>query len=366
MALRNRNGIWHFRFNFDGRPYAATTGLAATQQNMTRAQEMEFEWRQALREGRKPFRRIVVREFNVAAEEFLKWAELQYPDHPNSYKRIKTSFASLKEFFGREVVSLVDDARIEAFKTWRRTDPQAKVRDITLRHDLHALSTFFGYAMKQHWCRDNPVRNVDIPSDANAVRIHVLTAAEEKEYFKRAAKNKNLYDLGRLIINQGMRPEEVVAIPKSCVDLDRGQLHITFGKTPSARRTIDLVNESRSILAKRMAGKSPWIFPSKRKPGRHVQRMNGAHDRLVSKALEAGVGLSFVLYDLRHTFATRAADTGMPLGTLAAILGHNSLRSVQRYVHPTAQHKREAMRRFEAKMRSEQRKEHRRSAARSN
>src|ERR1039457_6872666 len=29
-----------------------------------------------------------------------------------------------------------------------------------LRHDLHALSTFFQYAMKQRWARENPIRNV--------------------------------------------------------------------------------------------------------------------------------------------------------------------------------------------------------------
>ena len=82
----------------------------------------------------------------------------------------------------------------------------------------------------------------------------------------------------------------------------------------------------------------------------------------------AGFGslLNFVLYDLRHTFATMPAEAGMPLGTLAAILGHNSLRSVQKYVHPTAQHKREAMKRFEAKMRAEQRKEQRKQAAQPN
>jgi integrase len=54
-----------------------------------------------------------------------------------------------------------------------------------------------------------------------------------------------------------------------------------------------------------------------------------------------------VLYDFRHTFATRLAQARIDLATLAAILGHGSIRMVQRYVHPTADHKRNAMRTYE-------------------
>jgi len=43
--------------------------------------------------------------------------------------------------------------------------------------------------------------------------------------------------------------------------------------------------------------------------------------------------MAFVLYDFRHTFATRAAEAGMPVATLASILGHGDLRSVTKYVH---------------------------------
>jgi len=45
--------------------------------------------------------------------------------------------------------------KIEAYKAWRVNEHE--VRDITLRHDLHAVSKFFGYAIKQHWCRENLV-----------------------------------------------------------------------------------------------------------------------------------------------------------------------------------------------------------------
>jgi integrase len=350
MSLRNRNGIWNYRFKLDGKEYSGTSDLAATKQNMRAAQDQESKHRQELREGRRPSRPIQVREFNEAARSFLHWAKMEYRAHPNSYRRIATSFTSAAQFFGREPVSLISPGRLEEYKAWRVNDHG--IRDITLRHDLHALSKFFGYAVKQRWAIDNPIRNVTIPSDADAIRIHVLNFEEEREYFLRAAKHRDLNDLGRLILNQGMRPEEVTSLRKSDVNLHHGQLRIIGGKSPAARRTLDLTSESRVILARRMAGDSKWIFPSSRNPGQSITRVNGAHDRLCAEASKAGIVFTFVLYDFRHTFATRIAQAGIDLATLAAILGHSSIRLVQRYVHPTAEHKRAAMLQYDEILRS--------------
>jgi integrase len=176
------------------------------------------------------------------------------------------------------LVSLIDEVRIEGYKT-RRVN-ENKVRDVTLRHDLHALSKFFRYTIKQRWT----IRSVEIPSDEDAVRTHVLTTSEEKQYFKRAAKHRDFLDLGRLMLNQGPRPDEVVSLLKTDVDLEHRKMYIRKGKSRAARRKLDLTVESCRILAERMAGELPWIFPSSRNPGQHVARVNNAHDRLLEQA----------------------------------------------------------------------------------
>lgn len=367
MQLRKRRGKWAYRIWVQGRCYAETTHLDATERNRNGAiREMENH-RRAILEGRNFERRLQITQFREAGEMFLKWAEGEYREHPASARRLEVSFSSLSEFFGRTPVSAVTVGAIEDFKAWRRTEH--KVREITIRHDLHALSAFYEYAVKHNWARENPVRKVQIPSDADAVRMHILTPAEEMLYLQTCLRGRktvhvkahrrkghvkieghdrtvdtdarSLHDLGRLMLNQGCRPEELLSLRKEAVDLEHGFMRIVNGKSAAARRTLKLLPESRSILAARMHGVSPWIFPSPVKPGSHVTKLNNAHARILEDT-----ELNFVIYDFRHTAATRWAERGMPLATLAKILGHSNLRSVMRYVHPSQDHMDEALLRF--------------------
>jgi len=99
---------------------------------------------------------------------------------------------------------------VNDFKAWRRKEHG--VREITIRHDLHALSKAFGYFRRSQLGAGDPVRGVEIPSDKDAVRMHVLSAPEEALYFEAAKRFPALYDLGRLMLNQGCRPEEILEL----------------------------------------------------------------------------------------------------------------------------------------------------------
>lgn len=358
MPLRVRGEVWYYRFWIDGQEYTASTGLAGTERNRNAAARAEAKARELVLTGKSHELKLEVRRFSDATKDFLAWADGEHAGHPNTAKRLHTSFVSLCAFFGNAPVSSILRGHVNDYKAWRRNEH--KVRDITIRHDLHALSKAFGYWIDHNWARENPIggqRGVEVPSDKDAVRIHVLTANEETVYFEFVQRYPALYDVGRLMLNQGCRPDEILNLKVEDIDLEERRLIVRTGKSAAACRKLRLTPESLEICARRVReAKTQWLFPGKL-PGTRLVKLNGRHDDALEALATCNCGhsrdqhterkrccrscagfveasrLAFVIYDLRHTFATRAAEAGMPVATLAAILGHADLRSVMKYVH---------------------------------
>src|SRR6185295_10322254 len=250
MPIRNRDGQWHYRFWIHGREYSGNTGVEATERERKRAQSIAEGKRQEMLTGRPPHLQSDRIAFSEAAREFLKWCTAsEYRSQLSTAARIAASFSSIQEFFGQMPVCDVTAGDVERYKAWRLDGEH--VKDVTLRHDLDALSIFFKrFARKFRWCTSNPVDEVKRPSDRDAVRIHVLTDKEERDYFAKALElgKRDLHDAAKLILLQGCRPEEVYGLPQMAVDLKARRIHILGGKTRSARRVLDLVGESFEIL----------------------------------------------------------------------------------------------------------------------
>ena len=173
--------------------------------------------------------------------------------------------------------------------------------------------------------------------------MRVVSHEEQERYL--GAASLLLRDIVTLILETGMRPEEVFTMRKENVHIDRGYLFVPAGKTPFARRNILLTGRAISVLKKRLAEtQGPYLFVGQRHMDKPLASIQKAHERALR---DAEITPPFRLYDLRHTFGSRSAMAGVDLATLKELMGHSKLSTTMRYVHPTPEHKREAVRKLE-------------------
>ena len=350
-GIRQINGRWEYRFMIDGREHSRVTDLKATERNLSKVAAMlEIHKRQVLAGTALDDQKVL---FSRATEAFLQWSKANRK--PNTARRHRTSAASLVHFFRDQRISTIRPGHLENYKTWRA---ECQIKAVSIRHDLHAASQLFQFAQKQGWCETNPVRLVEIPSDRESRNDRILSLEEEQKYLAAAAKNDSLYDLARLMLLQGLRPQELLVLQKQHVDLEKRELHVIDSKTPAATRTINLTSESCVILGRRMAESSPWVFPSRRKVWHRRRRefywviigdkhltysgIVNAHEKASSQS-----GVGFHIYSLRHTFATRFYRATKDIESLRRVLGHADLKTLLRYVHIDKDDLRTAMETFE-------------------
>lgn len=173
-----------------------------------------------------------------------------------------------------------------------------------------------------------------------------MNSDEQVLYFM--AASQPLRDIAMLMLETGMRPEEVCLMSRSDVHLEQGHYFIPYGKTKAAKRKVPLSVKAVEIVGRRLAEtKGEYLFQGGRSgedASKPITKVNNPHN----SALKRSGVRHFRLYDLRHTWATRAAMAGVDLVTLAAMLGHSRIQMVLRYAHPTEEHQVQAMRKIEA------------------
>lgn len=173
--------------------------------------------------------------------------------------------------------------------------------------------------------------------------MRVVSFEEELACF--AKTSQPLKDIAQIIVDTGLRPEEVFRIRIENVDFSERTIFNPFGKTKAARRKVTMTADLVELLKRRVRkAKSQFVFPSKGNHDRPIGSVRKAHDAAVERA---GLKEHFRLFDLRHTFATRAVAAGVDLPTLSAILEHTSIQMTMRYVHPAEEQKKLAAGKFE-------------------
>jgi integrase len=336
MSVYKRGGVYWYDFWFRGIRYRESTGLT----NKNAATDAESIRRAELAEGRAG---IVRREPCPKFEDFVKddylpWSEKQHEAHPRTHMRYKTSSRPLNKFFGKLPLDAITTAHVEKFKQVRSED----VSSAATNRDIAMLRFMLNYAMRKGMIVKNPVQGVKLlPEGPGAMRI--VSHKEQGRYL--AAANRLLRDVATLILETGMRPEEVFTIRKENVHLTHGYVFVPTGKTRFARRNIPLTDTAKAVLRRRVAtAKGAYLFPSREDFNKPLTTVKKAHAEALNKA---EIDPPFRIYDLRHTFGSRSAMAGVDLPTLKELMGHSDVSTTMRYVHPTPEHKQEALRKLE-------------------
>lgn len=352
MSLYKRGKVYWYKFDRNGVRYQGSTQCTrkADAELIESAKKVEVA---KAKVGIQTHKKVAVPRFDEAMAEFLKWCEVEHAEKPATTRRYKVSSKALLAHFKNLRLDRLDDSAIEDFKDKRRVQkvipkktkgskkpkPTSQIKPATVNRELACLKAMCFYWIRKKAILVNPVKDVKMLAEKQS--FHVVTTEEERDYFQHASDPLN--DIAGLILETGMRPEEVYGMRFYDVQLKEGFYFNAEGKTPSARRRIPLTRHAQEIIIKlREQVEGVYLFPG-RVAGKHVVKVNAAHTATIRRAKLP----AFRLYDFRHTFATRFVEAGGDLVTLAQILGHSDLRMVMIYSHPTDPHKIKSIKKLE-------------------
>jgi integrase len=131
----------------------------------------------------------------------------------------------------------------------------------------------------------------------------------------------------RLLLLTGCRAGEILNLRWCDVDFERSCLNLPDSKT--GRKAVTLGAPALQILAKLpRVDDNPYVIAGK-KPGKQRSDLKRPWKRAVEHAALKGLRI----HDLRHSFASVGAASGMGLFIVGKLLGHASPSTTQRYAH---------------------------------
>jgi integrase len=366
MAVYKQSGSknWWYKFNWNGERIREST----KQTNKRVAEQMEAAHKVALAKGEVGIRerKAVPTLSEFADQDFLPFVQSRFASRPKTLEYYQTGLKRIKGFspLAKCKLDAIPATVITDFIETLRTD---KLQISSINRVLEVLRRMLRLSLEWGKTEKVPPKIQMLPGENE--RDRVLTEDEESRYLTAAAKlginieeayrralsglraQKGevpiepedpylLRDVTTILIDCALRPEECFRLQWR--NVRDGALHVPFGKTQHARRSVPLTLRTTALLEmRRAAHRVEWVFPAPTKSG-HIEKSTLKKQH--RKAIKLSKVEAFTLYTLRHTCLTRWSAHMDPY-TLAYLAGHSDFSTTKRYVHPQAETVRAAMER---------------------
>src|SRR6202158_2047230 len=242
MAVFRRGKVYWYHFTFQGRRIQESSGF----QNKTAALRAEAKRKADLLDRRAGFTKIkLAPKFEEFVDSFLEWSEEQHK--PNTHALHEWNIQTLKRFFSGKYLDEITSEMVEDFKSARKHETRQKAKEgkttitnATVNRALTTLELLFHQAERSGYSVKNPVVGVAMfpePPDT----MPVISFAEQAAYLAEASQP--LGDIAKVMLDTGMRPEEVFRMRVENIDLKQKAIFNPFGKTKAARRTIPMKDD---------------------------------------------------------------------------------------------------------------------------
>ena len=258
----------------------------------------------------------------------------------------------------------------------------------TIRQTYICMGTMLKSALMNDLIVRHPMNGVRYPKPVRAVNDIKYLTLEEQEKFMEVAKRSHNYYQYALLLETGLRTGELVGLTWDAIDWEKRTLTVNKTleyrhkqgywragppKTQQSYRTIPLTNKAYEILEKVYANVryrkeadtlSQTLEYMDRRTGEKSTLVmsdlvfinwrtgepakNSSYDTHLYKLCDEAKIKRFCMHALRHTYATRAIESGMQPKVLQKLLGHASIKTtMDRYVHVTEDSLLKAIRQFE-------------------
>jgi integrase len=370
ITLRS-DGRYMARFQYDGERY--TIYDINIKDLLEKMDNMKYELKHGI--FCKP------KEITVSAW-FETWLE-QYKNNTSKASTIQTykqSYASyIKPVLGKRKVTDIQPQALQKIinDLYKKGLSKSRVNFVFV-----ILSGMFNQAQKNKLIINNPADALVFPKyrkkGQNEKRVMSL---EEQKMFLKYAKESVYYAFYVMALSTGMRVNEITGLQWSDIDWKNKLIHVTgtlvylrtgsgrykdSPKTESSRRDIPMLNNIEELLKNirhrqlenRLKLGEKWKEEDALKNMIFTYEDGGTFwdtgirvdmKKIVNQIKKDGIEFDpLTPHALRHTFATRGLEQGIPLKVMQVILGHSSLAmTADLYSHVLPDTKAEEMRKIE-------------------